>query len=43
MCLSDSGYKVQFQARAIQQIALHAQEEIAPCSLSLSFEMFRDI
>jgi len=29
MCLSDGGYTQQFQARAIQQIALHAHEKVA--------------
>jgi len=36
MCLSDSGYTVQFQTCAIQQIALRMHEKIAPCSISLS-------
>jgi len=39
MCLSDGGYTVQFQALAIQQIALHAHEKIAPCSLSFNYFM----
>jgi len=34
----DDGYTVQFQARAIQQIALHAHEKVAPCSLSFTKE-----
>jgi len=36
MCLSDDGDAVQFQARAIQQIALYAHEKVATCSFSIS-------
>jgi len=39
MWLSEGGYTVHFQTLAIQQIALHAHEKIAPCSLSFSFRV----
>jgi len=39
MCLSDGGYTVQFQARAIQQIALHRMKKSRVALALLSVEI----